>query len=474
VPYKVKHKHSRIAADVVFVCECLGAGGIQRVVSTLSNEWSRRGRKVCVVTRLDRPFFVLDNSVEHVVFQGAPVTRLSRWLTCAFAVRDLLLAKLRTSPLAKWWICRMLGRALYALLLQFPLRFYLAVMFSLDVRALRRILARLDSPLLVSMGTPLNVITLLAAKGMEMRVVISERGDAKAMRKGWLWGGITAKLYERAHTVTANSRALVDQMRAFVSPRKLAFVPNPLWVERGHGRDREYDIAPSTPVVLTVARLAPEKAPDVLLDAFALCAKEFGPSRLALVGQGQMEAALRLQAARLGIAERIDWYGVVRDPLPHYDAARVFVLASRIEGTPNALLEAMGCGVPVIVSDGTPGPLEVVEHGVTGLVVPVDDARALADAVCLMLSTSAASANTEIAVTAISASMAIRSTCPRRRGGGEVPCHSDATAAASMMRFCRATSSASASSSACRKAASSLVLSIVFSLFGHKNGASLS
>jgi glycosyltransferase involved in cell wall biosynthesis len=71
---------------------------------------------------------------------------------------------------------------------------------------------------------------------------------------------------------------------------------------------------------------------------------------------------------------------VVTDPHAFYHAANFFVLPSRVEGTPNALLEAMSCGLPVIVSDGAPGPLELVEDGVTGLVVPVNDAAALAAA----------------------------------------------------------------------------------------------
>ncbi|HEV7876617.1 glycosyltransferase [Bradyrhizobium sp.] len=279
----------------------------------------------------------------------------------------------------------MFGHGLYVLLLRAPLKIYLAAMFALDVRALRRILVRVNAPLVVSMGTPLNVITLVAAEGLGRRVVVSERGDAKAMRRNWLWGGLTAKLYERAHLVTANSRALVRHMRGFVAAGNLAFLPNPVWVERGHGSAREYDNT-TAPVVLSVARLVPEKAPDVLLEAFALCAEQYRECRLALVGEGQLEAALRAQAARLGIAERIDWCGLVKDPLPHYETAQVFVLPSRIEGMPNALLEAMGCGVPVIVSDGTPGLLELVEQGVTGLVVPVDDPVALAAALRLMLS----------------------------------------------------------------------------------------
>jgi glycosyltransferase involved in cell wall biosynthesis len=383
---KVTQKRRRIPADLVFVCECLGAGGIQRVVSTLSNEWTRRGRKVCVVTRLDRYFFELDTSIEHVVFTSERVRRQAPQLLRAVAVRDLARVKLRRSRLAQWRGASMFAEVLYGLVVRLPVRIYFAAIFTLDVLALRRTLARLDAPLVIAMGTPLNLTTLVATLGMSRCVVISERGDAKAMQQSWWpWGWAAAKLYEKANLVTANSRALVGQMNAFVRARKLAFVPNPLWVERGHGRDRDYDSTQTPTVVLSVARLVPEKAPEVLLDGFALCAKEYVDCRLVLVGEGHLEAELRAQASRLGIAERIDWCGLVRDLLPHYDSARVFVLVSRVEGTPNALLEAMGCGVPVIVSDGTPGLLELVEHGVTGLVVPVNDADALCEALCLML-----------------------------------------------------------------------------------------
>jgi GalNAc-alpha-(1->4)-GalNAc-alpha-(1->3)-diNAcBac-PP-undecaprenol alpha-1,4-N-acetyl-D-galactosaminyltransferase len=374
-----------VCADVVFVCYNLGAGGIQRVVSVLSNEWSRRGRNICVVTSGDQSFFTLDHAVRHIVFRGDAVSRLGRLPARAVSWRNVFLTELRKWRLANWRPVRMFGHALHLLLLRLPFNIYLAAMFFLDVRALRSILVRLDAPLVVSMGTEINVLTLVAAKGLGLRVVISERGDARAMHMHWLWGGLTARLYGRAHLVTANSRAMVSYMRGFVAADNLSFVPNPLWVERGHGIDRDYD-NPTAPFVLSVARLVPEKAPDVLLEAFALVAKEFRECRLALVGEGVLETTLRAQAARLGIAEQIDWCGLVKDPLPHYNIARLFVLPSRIEGTPNALLEAMGCGVPVIVSDGTPGLLEVVEHGVTGLVVPVDDAVALAAALRLMLS----------------------------------------------------------------------------------------
>jgi GalNAc-alpha-(1->4)-GalNAc-alpha-(1->3)-diNAcBac-PP-undecaprenol alpha-1,4-N-acetyl-D-galactosaminyltransferase len=123
-----------------------------------------------------------------------------------------------------------------------------------------------------------------------------------------------------------------------------------------------------------------DKAQDVLLDAFAQLGDEFDEWRLAFLGKGRLGGGLRARARSLGITKRVDWHGIVEDPHAFYRTARIFALPSRVEGMPNALLEAMSCGLPVVVSDGAPGPLELVEDGVTGLVVPVNDAAALAAA----------------------------------------------------------------------------------------------
>jgi glycosyltransferase involved in cell wall biosynthesis len=85
-------------------------------------------------------------------------------------------------------------------------------------------------------------------------------------------------------------------------------------------------------------------------------------------------------AESLGIVDRIDWHGIVSDPHYFYRSASIFALPSRVEGTPNALLEAMNHGLPVVVSDGAPGPLELVNDDETGLVVGVNNVAALAAA----------------------------------------------------------------------------------------------
>ena len=95
---------------------------------------------------------------------------------------------------------------------------------------------------------------------------------------------------------------------------------------------------------------------------------------------------LKTLAAELAITEFVQWRGNVDNVTDFYRAADIFVSASRHEGAPNALLEAMSCDLPAIVTDGSPGPLEYVDNGVNGLVVPVNDADQLAAAMLRLAS----------------------------------------------------------------------------------------
>ena len=82
----------------------------------------------------------------------------------------------------------------------------------------------------------------------------------------------------------------------------------------------------------------------------------------------------------LYLSDPKDLFTIAADPFPWYASADAFVLPTRYEGMPNALLEAMAMGLPVIVTDACPGPLEYVEDGESGLVVPVENGGALARA----------------------------------------------------------------------------------------------
>ncbi|HWQ15173.1 MAG TPA: glycosyltransferase, partial [Roseiflexaceae bacterium] len=136
------------------------------------------------------------------------------------------------------------------------------------------------------------------------------------------------------------------------------------------------------PAVAMVARFFPQKDHALLLRAFA--AAGHPQARLLLVGDGPGLPECRRLVAGLGLGERVQFLGA-RDDVPHILAgAQVFALASRYEGVPISVLEAMRAGLPVLAT-AVGGVAEAVAHGRTGLLTPPGDERALAAGLRLLL-----------------------------------------------------------------------------------------
>ena len=292
-----------------------------------------QGRAVCVITLAmpDTDFFYLHATVERIVIGGR-----------------------HRSPTRWHGLKANLGRIL----------------------RLRAAIKRCGGDTVVGFVGTMNVLAVMACVGLKERVVVSERNDPKRQTLGMVWSTLRRLAYRFSDVVTANSQGAIDTLSQYVSSRKLAFLPNPVAALPPVSRCSSCQGG----AILTVGRLHHQKAYDVLLEAFARLVGVREASRLSIVGTGELETALRCQAERLGIAERVTWHGQVDDPTVFYRETALFVLASRYEGVPNAMLEAMAWGLPLIISDASPGPLEYVEHNVTGLVVPVEDPIALAKA----------------------------------------------------------------------------------------------
>jgi glycosyltransferase involved in cell wall biosynthesis len=135
---------------------------------------------------------------------------------------------------------------------------------------------------------------------------------------------------------------------------------------------------------VVVANLRPEKGHDVLIDAASEVLRRFPDARFELVGGGAERAALAARATERGVAHAFTFLGH-RDDVPERLAtADMFVLPSRSEAFPNALLEAMAAGLPVVASS-VGGVLELVENGRNGFLVPAGNAFALADRICRLM-----------------------------------------------------------------------------------------
>jgi glycosyltransferase involved in cell wall biosynthesis len=157
---------------------------------------------------------------------------------------------------------------------------------------------------------------------------------------------------------------------------RVHYVPNFVAAERAVPVSRATLATPGdVPVLIAAGRLHPNKGFDVLLDAMA----RLEEAHLWLAGSGPLDAQLKAQACRLGIADRVHFLGWRGDIISLISAADVLVCPSRLEPLGNVVLEGWAQGSPVVAA-ASAGPAALIEEGQSGLLVPIDDASALAAA----------------------------------------------------------------------------------------------
>ncbi len=137
-------------------------------------------------------------------------------------------------------------------------------------------------------------------------------------------------------------------------------------------------------VIGMIGRLVPVKRPLTLIDAFATVAARFPAARLLVVGDGELRPDSEAEVRRRGLSDRVIFTGWRHDLRDVYAAVDIVALASRNEGTPVALIEALAAGRAVVATD-VGGVPDVITHGVTGILAPADDVAALAEALSTMI-----------------------------------------------------------------------------------------
>jgi glycosyltransferase involved in cell wall biosynthesis len=133
------------------------------------------------------------------------------------------------------------------------------------------------------------------------------------------------------------------------------------------------------PVFLAVGRFTPQKDFSNLVQAFGILRKQ-QDARLMILGEGDLRGELESEIASLGLTSDVSLPGFVQNPYAYMSKSTAFVLSSRWEGLPTVLIEAMACGCAVVATDCPSGPDEILGSGKYGLLVPIENASALAAA----------------------------------------------------------------------------------------------
>lgn len=321
---------------LLFFISSLQCGGAERVCASLCSHWADHGWEVTLATFDDGsapPFFPLSPRVRH--------------LTLGLQRRSTGLVHSVVNNLRR-------------------------------VPRLRRLVARERPDRVLAFIDGTNVLALLAARGSGIPVVVSERIDPAHHPIPLAWRVLRRLTYPWAHAIAVQTRAAAAYFPASWQSR-IVVLPNPVPAPQGAAAGPATS-RPARRTVVAMGRLERQKGFDLLIRAFASIAPARPDWDVTILGEGGEREALEADVARAGLSGRVRLPGRERDVASILRRSDLFVLPSRYEGFPNALCEAMACGLPVIAFDCPSGPAEIVHDGIDGRLVPAEDVAALAAA----------------------------------------------------------------------------------------------
>ena len=236
-----------------------------------------------------------------------------------------------------------------------------------------------------------NLLGVLLRKWYPMRLVTTAHGWVHHTRSTRLYYKADRWSMKRYERVVCVSPDLLEECRAFgVRDERSLLIENAIDTQQFRRRrsteeaKRALGLPADVPLIGAVGRLSAEKGFDRLLTSVSELHKRGVRANLAIIGDGDQRGYLESLIAKIELTNHVRLVGFHPNPTDWYEAMDVFSLSSLREGLPNVVLEAMALETPVVVTR-VAGVPRLVEHDVSGLIVPIDDTNALTTALSRLL-----------------------------------------------------------------------------------------
>ena len=329
---------------ITLLIHSLNGGGSEHVAAWMASHWAEAGCSVTLIT------------LDDVINDSAPLSP---------SVHRVGLALMRPS-----------SNRLQGLLANWT-----------RIRRIRSAILESSPEVVISLTDRMNILTILACRGTKHRPIVAERTDIRHHRIGRLWEFLRRRTYPQARAIVVQTRSVAEAVRPIAGRCPVEVIPNAVQVAEnsstkgdhpaGVGGHAGIRLNGKSHWICGVGRLSFEKGFDRLVQAFACVADEFPEWCLVVVGDGPERERLQELATESRLQERILFAGWHEEPWTGLHSAEIFVLPSRYEGFPNALLEAMARGLACIAVNCESGPSEIISDGTDGRLVPNDDSDSL-------------------------------------------------------------------------------------------------
>lgn len=270
------------------------------------------------------------------------------------------------------------------------LRYGCATHLPRAARNLRRVVEQTRPTVVLSNITATNLVTGLSLRRCRHRPVwLARIGNNPRYHDDFVRRCIARRVYPSADRFVVNSTGLVQEVAGCypVAAGRIDVLPNPTdfsYVDHQAAMSPDYERSKDRPLLVAVGRLFQQKRYDVMIDAFARVAAQ-RPAELWICGEGPARKQIDLQINKLGLQRSVRLLGFCGNPYALMKQADLFLMSSDHEGSPNALIEAQGLGIPAISTRCPHGPDEVIDNGQTGQLVPVGDVAAMSNAILALL-----------------------------------------------------------------------------------------